>query len=157
MYIASYKTLDRLTILIYANDRSQVDLSRKMHILYDKIKCTFDCIMHIFIYYMQLSVDFATLMKLDNINHPRLEMLEVPYILVIMQKILFLQNFLNFLAFDAQKKSFMAIQTLTQIYSTHMSTSERDRNFHVLQRMLDLQNIVLSVVLLAVKVNNKVI
>ena len=51
----------------------------------------------------------------------------------------------------------MAIQTLTQIYSTHMSTSERDRNFHVLQRMLDLQNIVLSVVLLAVKVNNKVI
>ena len=84
-------------------------------------------------------------------------MLEVPYILVIMQKILFLQNFLNFLAFDAQKKSFMAIQTLTQIYSTHMSTSERDRNFHVLQRMLDLQNIVLSVVLLAVKVNNKVI
>ena len=41
-----------------------------------------------------------------------------------------------------KKKSFMAIQTLTQIYSTYMSTSERDKNFHMLQRMLDLQNIV---------------
>ena len=32
----------------------------------------------------------------------------------------------------------MTIKNFIQIYSTHMSTAERGRNFHLLQRMLDL-------------------